>query len=139
MFLLSVDHLSLIPKIKVIDICHCLHFSGLHSELHSDFTHLHTVMCMLSCSVMPNSVQPHGLQPARLLCLWDSPDKNTGVDFHSIFQGIFLNPGMEPTSPAFVGRFFTRVTWEALGFDRKKIIHLINLFYNTQNFLFHPL
>ena len=46
---------------------------------------------------------------------------------------------MEPTSPAFVGRFFTRVTWEALGFDRKKIIHLINLFYNTQNFLFHPL
>ena len=31
------------------------------------------------------------------------------------------------------------VTWEALGFDRQKIIHLINLFYNTQNFLFHPL
>ena len=28
---------------------------------------------------MSDSVQPHGLQPARLLCPWDSPGKNTGV------------------------------------------------------------
>ena len=31
---------------------------------------------------MSHSLQPHGLQPARLLCLWDSPDKNTGLACH---------------------------------------------------------
>ena len=29
-------------------------------------------------------------QPARLLHLWDSPDKNTGMGCHALFQGIFL-------------------------------------------------
>ena len=28
--------------------------------------------------------------PARLLCPWDSPGKNTGVGCHALFQGIFL-------------------------------------------------
>ena len=42
-----------------------------------------------SCSVMSNSFRPHGLQPARLLCPWNSPGKNTGVDSHRLFQGIF--------------------------------------------------
>ena len=28
--------------------------------------------------------------PARLLCPWDSPDKNTGVGCHFLLQGIFL-------------------------------------------------
>ncbi|XP_061292490.1 prostaglandin F synthase 1 isoform X3 [Bos javanicus] len=32
-------------------------------------------------------------QPARLLCPWDSPDKNTGVDCHALLQGIFLTLG----------------------------------------------
>ena len=32
---------------------------------------------------------PHGLWPARLLCPWDSPGKNTGVGCHALFQGIF--------------------------------------------------
>ena len=31
---------------------------------------------------MSNSLRPHGLQPPRLLCPWDSPGKNTGVDCH---------------------------------------------------------
>ena len=30
---------------------------------------------------------PHGLQPARLLCLWDFPGKNTGVSCHFLLQG----------------------------------------------------
>ena len=29
-------------------------------------------------------------QPTRLLCPWDPPGKNTGVDCSSLFQGIFL-------------------------------------------------
>ena len=36
--------------------------------------------------------------PARPLCPWDSPGKNTGVDCHFLLQGIFLieelNPGL---------------------------------------------
>ena len=36
-------------------------------------------VCVLSHSVMSDSLQPHGLQPPRLLCPWDSPGKNTGV------------------------------------------------------------
>ena len=33
---------------------------------------------------------PHGLQPARLLCPWDSPGKNTGVGCHFLLQTFFL-------------------------------------------------
>ena len=40
------------------------------------------------------TLQPHGLQSARLLCLWDSPGKNTGVGYHFLFQGIFLTQGL---------------------------------------------
>ena len=49
-------------------------------------------MCVyvLSRSVMSDSLQPHRLQPARLLCPWNSPSKNTGVGCHSFLQGIFL-------------------------------------------------
>ena len=38
----------------------------------------------------PDSLHPHGLSPARILCPWDSPGKNTGVSCHSLLQGIFL-------------------------------------------------
>ena len=35
-------------------------------------------MCMLSHSVMSNSLRPHGLKPARLFCPWDFSGKITG-------------------------------------------------------------
>ena len=38
-----------------------------------------------SRSVVSDSLQPH----ARLLCPWDSPGKNTGVDCHALLQRIF--------------------------------------------------
>ena len=44
----------------------------------------------VSRSVMCHSLWPHGLQSDRLLCLWSSPGKNTGVGCHSLLQGIFL-------------------------------------------------
>ena len=47
------------------------------------------VCVCVSHSVMSNSLQPHGLQPVRLLCPWNSPGKNTGVACHSLLQGIF--------------------------------------------------
>ena len=36
----------------------------------------------------------HGLWPARLLCPWDSPGKNTGVGCHFLLQGIFPTQGL---------------------------------------------
>ena len=44
-------------------------------------------------SVVSNSLQPYGLQPARLLCPWDSPGKNTRVGWHFLLQGIFPMQG----------------------------------------------
>ena len=35
-------------------------------------------------------VVPRTVESARLLCPWDSPGKNTGVDCHFLLQGIFL-------------------------------------------------
>ena len=37
---------------------------------------------------MSDSFWPHGRQPARLLCPWDSLGKNSGVGCHSLLQGI---------------------------------------------------
>ena len=48
---------------------------------------------VLSWSVVSDSLRPHGLWPARLLCPWDSPGKNTGKGCHALLQGIFLTQG----------------------------------------------
>jgi len=36
----------------------------------------------ISCAESSNSVQPHGQQPTRLPCPWNSPGKSTGVGCH---------------------------------------------------------
>ena len=66
---------------------------------------------------MSDSLQPHGLEPARLLCPWDSLGKNTGVGCHALLQGILLAQGSNLclSTSALAGRFFTTsATWEAL-------------------------
>ena len=50
-------------------------------------------VCMHACSVVSNSLQPHGLQPTRLLCPWNLRGKKTGVGCHFLCQGIFLTQG----------------------------------------------
>ena len=50
----------------------------------------------VSHSVIFDSLQPHGLKSARLLCPWASPGKNTGVGCHSVLQGISLTQGSNP-------------------------------------------
>ena len=50
---------------------------------------------------MSNSLQPHGLQPARLLCPWDSPDKSTGVGCLALPEDL-PNPGIEPVSHVYL-------------------------------------
>ena len=46
--------------------------------------------------VMSVSFWSYRLLPARLLCPWDFPGKNTGVGSLSLLQGIFLTQGWIP-------------------------------------------
>ena len=57
----------------------------------TDLPYVQRLAC--ACSVMFNSLQPHGLQPTRLLCTWNFPDKNTGMGCHFLLQGIFPTQG----------------------------------------------
>ena len=61
--------------------------------------HPHTCL-VLSHSVVPDSVQPRGLQPARPLCPWDPPNKNTGVGCHAHPPGDLPNLGIKSRLPA---------------------------------------
>ena len=40
--------------------------------------------------IVPNSQQPHGLQPTRLLRPWDFPGKSAGVGCHCLLQAQHL-------------------------------------------------
>ena len=48
-------------------------------------------------SVVSNSVWPHGWQPTRLPCPWDSPGKNTGVGCHFLLQCMKVKSESEVT------------------------------------------
>ena len=58
-------------------------------------TDLYQYTCV-SHSAMSDSLQAHGLQPATLLCPWNSPGKNTGMGCHFLLQGIFPTQGLNP-------------------------------------------
>ena len=62
---------------------------------------LSRVLCcaVLHHSVVSDSLQPHELEPARLLCPWDSPGKNARVGCHALLQGIFPTQGLNPGLP----------------------------------------
>ena len=62
---------------------------------------------------MSDSLRPHGLQPAMLLCAWDSPGNNTGVGCHFLLPGIFRPRDGTHVSYVFcIGRRGPSVTWE---------------------------
>ena len=69
-------------------------------------------MCVQGCFSL---VQP---QRTRLLCLWDSPGKNTGVSCQALPQGIFPTQGSNLPLlclPALAGMCFTAsATWEPI-------------------------
>ena len=70
--------------------------------------HLFTVcVCSVTHSVMSNSLEPHELYLARLLCPWNFPGKNTRST-----PGDLLDPGIESASlvsAVLAGGFFTTV------------------------------
>ena len=70
-------------------IVHVFRFQQWLKSENESFSHL----------IVSDSLQPHGLQLARLLCPWNSSGKNTRVGSHSLLQGIF-STGIESESPA---------------------------------------
>ena len=52
-----------------------------------------------NCSVVSDSLQPHGLQPIRLLRPWDFPGKSAEVDCHFLLQGIVPTQESNPSLP----------------------------------------
>ena len=56
----------------------------------------HQYYCCFSHKWCPTLLQSHRLQPARLLCPWDSPGKNMELGCHVLFQGFFLTRGLKP-------------------------------------------
>ena len=54
--------------------------------------------CSRSCAQLLSRVEffaTHRLQPARLLCPWNSSGMNPGVSSHSLLQGIFQTQGLK--------------------------------------------
>ena len=54
------------------------------------------ICCCSFTKLCPALLWSHGLLPARLLCLWDLPGKNSGVGFHCLLQEIFSTQGLNP-------------------------------------------
>ena len=51
-----------------------------------------SLLYVLVSQSYPTLCNAKGCSPLRLLCPWDFPGKNTGVDSHSLLQEIFLPP-----------------------------------------------
>ena len=51
---------------------------------------------VLVAQLCPTLLWPHGLQPTRLFCPWNSSGKKTGVGSHSLLQEIFSTQGSNP-------------------------------------------
>ena len=64
------------------------------------------VMCIVVVQLCLSFVLPYRLYPARLLCLWQFPGKNTGVDFHFLLHGNHPGSGIKPMPTALASRFF---------------------------------
>ena len=69
-----------------------------------------------TCTV-PSHVRLCHPMPTRLLCPWDSPDKNIEVGYHDLLQGIFLTQESNPHVLCFLhwqtGSLPLSATWEA--------------------------
>ena len=90
-----------------------------------------------SCSVVSDSLRPHELQHARLLCLWNSPGQNTGVGNHSLLQENFptqgLNPGLPhcrqmlyPSEPQSTSRVTGWIKWDNIWSNRPNTLYKVS-------------
>ena len=75
----------------------CMYFIRTHRSQHFAnlrFYSLQQQVCSAARSCL--TLWLRGLQPARLLCQWNFPGKNTKVDCHFLLQGAFLTHGLNP-------------------------------------------
>ena len=79
-------------------------------------------------------LQPHGLQPSRLLCPWDSRDKNSGVGCHFLLQGIFWTQELNPDL-LHCRQMLYRLSYEGNLPIMKCICHIIFIIVQTVPFL----
>ena len=86
--LIHIDKIT--EHIIKINVCYCT------SAMERDTTRPYMVFQSLCCVQL---LQPHGLQPTRLLCPWDFPGKNIGYGLPFPSPGNLPDPGTEPRSP----------------------------------------
>ena len=109
--LISLRSLSYIPSQSILNqtyLCCTDSFCPSNFEYHLTTGVQSLSHVQLFCD--PN----HGLQPSRLLCPWYFPGKNTGVDCHSLFQGIFQAQGLNMSLLLARQIVYYCTTWEAL-------------------------
>ena len=90
---------------------------------------------------MFDSLWPCGLQPARLLCPWGSPGKNTGLGCHALLQGIFLTQESNPCllhllhwQADSLPFFTTSATWEHV---KVKVAQSYPTLWNPMDYTVH--
>ena len=64
----------------------------------SQALYLFDPMCVCLVAQLSQTLcDPHGQQPARLLCPWNSPSRSTGVGGHFLLREIFPTQGSIPS------------------------------------------
>ena len=71
------------------------------------------IVCVVSRSVMFDSLQPQDCSPPGSSVHGDSPGKNTGVGCYALPQGIFPTQGIEPRSPTLQGDSLHEPPWKS--------------------------
>ena len=81
-------NIILVPLVMLFPLIfeHRLHIFILHWALQVMQLALYTMLVCAHCLVMSDSLWPHGLLPASLLCPCNFPDKNTGEICHFLLQ-----------------------------------------------------
>ena len=104
------------PTVRNRELCSvlCNYLNGnLKNKRHRyryKLSHSAVLYAVLSRSAVSNSLGPHGLWSARLLCPWASPGKNPGMGCHSLFQGIFPTKGLNPSLPCWGQKLYHPTT-----------------------------
>ena len=57
---------------------------------------INSITAAMLCSVVSDSLRPHGLLAHQAPLSWNVPGKNTGTGCHALHQGIFPTQGSNP-------------------------------------------
>ena len=76
----------------------------------------------------PTLCNPMNCSPPGVLCPWDSPGKNTGVDRHSLLQGIFPTQESNP-------RLLCSLHWQMVSLPLPQLARLLVVNQVTKIFI----